>query len=352
MDPQNITEEDLKKMTPEEMREFQKKQCIFCHIIAGKIPSKKVYEDDRIIAILDINPATPGHVLVMPKEHYMIMPQMNDDDIKHIYVTAKVISQAQLRGLSVEGTNVFIANGYVAGQKAQHFMLHVIPRLQNDGLDFNLTESTMPRETLEKYRIALGKRLSDLMGVEFKRDTQRTAVVQQKIEPSITKTDKNEEDIQEEQEIEGEIEEVEAEKSQANGTDLDRIASLFTGRSAASLIVENESSEDIEEKDEDKKDKEETDEKDDRNEEERYKDEKDENERDKNAENKKHETKKHDPVQQVSHKTSNKYVASTKSTKFHTLNCPFVKRIPLENRTYFDSKIEAEEKHERCNCVD
>lgn len=330
---QNITEEDLKKMTPEEMREFQKKQCIFCHIIEGKIPSKKVYEDDKIIAILDINPATPGHVLVMPKEHYMIMPQMAEEDIKHIYITAKVISQAQLRGLSVEGTNVFIANGYVAGQKAQHFMLHVIPRLQNDGLNFNLKESTMPRETLEKYRMALGKRLSDLMGVEFKRpETQKApAVVQQKIESRIPQAheDEDEEENQEEQEVEGEIEEIESEnQTEKNGNDLDKIASLFTGRSFTSQRTEHSEDED------DKQDETEAEEESEEEQEDDKEDEENSNDHKKTK------------------STSHRYVASIKSTKFHTLNCPFVKRIPLENREYFDSKIEAEKKHERCNCVD
>ncbi len=324
---QNITEEDLKKMTPEEMREFQKKQCIFCHIIAGKIPSKKVYEDDKIIAILDINPATPGHVLVMPKEHYMIMPQMAEEDIKHIYVTAKVISQAQLRGLSVEGTNIFIANGYVAGQKAQHFMLHVIPRLQNDGLNFNLNESTMPRETLEKYRNALGKRLSDLMGVEFKKETPKNSIVQQKIDSRTSEHASNisEEDYskqEDRQEIDSEIEEVEDSDSHSRENNLDKnnlnsIASLFTGKSFPNIEQDDEQENEEEESYEEQEEKE--------------------------SKNK-----------QANHndKGAHRYIASIKSTKFHNLNCPFVKRIPLENREYFDSRIEAEKKHERCNCVD
>ncbi|MBU0461615.1 MAG: HIT domain-containing protein [Nanoarchaeota archaeon] len=60
---QELTEEDLKNMSPEELRELQKQNCVFCHIAAGKVPAKKVYEDDRCLAILDINPANAGHVL-------------------------------------------------------------------------------------------------------------------------------------------------------------------------------------------------------------------------------------------------------------------------------------------------
>ena len=64
-------EEKIKNMSPEELREFQKQQCIFCQIIAGKVPAKKVYEDEHCVAVLDINPAAKGHLLLIPK---IIMP--------------------------------------------------------------------------------------------------------------------------------------------------------------------------------------------------------------------------------------------------------------------------------------
>ncbi len=60
-------QEKIKNMSPEELKEFQKQQCIFCQIISGKVASKKIYEDEKCIAILDINPANPGHLLLMPK---------------------------------------------------------------------------------------------------------------------------------------------------------------------------------------------------------------------------------------------------------------------------------------------
>ena len=77
-------EEKLKQMSPEELKAFQKQQCIFCQIVAGKVSSKKVYEDNICIAILDINPANPGHLLVLPKEHYPIMPLIPEEELKHI----------------------------------------------------------------------------------------------------------------------------------------------------------------------------------------------------------------------------------------------------------------------------
>ena len=81
--PEQIQEmqEKMKNMSPEELKELQKQQCIFCQIIDGKVNSKKVYEDDKCLAILDINPSNPGHVLLMPKEHYPLMPLIPQDVI-------------------------------------------------------------------------------------------------------------------------------------------------------------------------------------------------------------------------------------------------------------------------------
>ncbi len=110
-----------------------RQQCIFCQIIDSKIPSKKVFEDEKVVAILDINPATAGHVLIMPKEHFSIMPQLDDDILKSIFSAAKKISNAMLKSMQAQGTTIFIANGLAAGQRAQHFMIHVIPRFHEDG---------------------------------------------------------------------------------------------------------------------------------------------------------------------------------------------------------------------------
>src|SRR3990167_3381355 len=80
-------QEKIKSMSPEELKEFQKKQCIFCQIIAGKVQSKKIYEDDKVIALLGINPANPGHILLLTKEHYSIMPQIPDDEVAYVFMT-------------------------------------------------------------------------------------------------------------------------------------------------------------------------------------------------------------------------------------------------------------------------
>ena len=155
-------QEKLKNMSPEELKEFQKKQCIFCQIVDGKVQSRKVYEDDSVIAILDVNPANPGHMLIMPREHYSIMPQMPDEETGHIFAVAKALSNAALRSLEVQGSNIIVANGVAAGQRAQHFMVHLIPRKENDNLNFQVPQKTIEDSELKKIR----KVLADSLGAK------------------------------------------------------------------------------------------------------------------------------------------------------------------------------------------
>lgn len=125
------------QLSPEQQKaiEEQKAQCIFCQIISGKVPSKKVYEDKLILGILDINPASKGHVLLMPKEHYPIMPIIPPETFKHMFSKLKHIDGAVKDALLCKQTTVMIANGGAAGQQSSHFMLHIIPRDGGDGLD-------------------------------------------------------------------------------------------------------------------------------------------------------------------------------------------------------------------------
>ncbi len=153
-------QEKIKQMSPEELKDFQKQQCVFCQIVAGKIQAKKVYEDEQTLGILDINPANPGHILLLTKEHYSIMPQVPDDELAHVFMVVKSLSNSMLRGIDAQGTNVLVANGVSAGQRAQHFMVHVIPRKENDGVNFVLPQKTMGMEEVE----AIGNKLIAALG--------------------------------------------------------------------------------------------------------------------------------------------------------------------------------------------
>ena len=151
-------------MADETNLEEIKKQCIFCHIVAGRVASKKIFEDDKVTAILDINPANPGHILLMPKEHYAIMPQIPDDMIGHLGMISKALSAALLRAFKSHGTTIFVANGVAAGQRAQHFMLHVIPRMENDGIGIELPQRKINDDKLTEIKKALLPSIKNALG--------------------------------------------------------------------------------------------------------------------------------------------------------------------------------------------
>ena len=169
---------DTSNMTPEEIAELQKKNCIFCHIISGRVKSKKVYEDEHVLGILDINPANPGHVLVLPKEHAVIMPQIADADIGHMFMVAKGISSALLKALKAQGTNILAANGAVAGQKAPHFMIHIIPRFEQDGLGFVLPQNSIRPEDLDEVKRRLLPKIKEAFALT---DEQIQAIAGQEL---------------------------------------------------------------------------------------------------------------------------------------------------------------------------
>jgi histidine triad (HIT) family protein len=161
-------EEEFESMSPEEIAEYQRKSCIFCKIIKGEIPSKKAYEDDKIISILDINPAAKGHLLVMTKEHYPILPVIPIDVAAHMFRTTKQLVKALKSGVVTGKVSVFIANGVVAGQQSPHFLYHLIPREDNDGLDnFNIPANDFSEEEVKKH-LATFKGKIGLMTREYK----------------------------------------------------------------------------------------------------------------------------------------------------------------------------------------
>lgn len=159
-------EEKLKNMSPEELANLQKQQCIFCQIVSGKIPAKKVFEDEKCLAIIDINPAAKGHLLLLPKEHYAIMPQVPAPLLDHLTITSKKLSQVMLRALKVSGTNIFIANGLAAGQRSQHFMIHIIPRKEVDRI-MDWDEKLIAKDYQKQILSLVESKLYPLMGLNL-----------------------------------------------------------------------------------------------------------------------------------------------------------------------------------------
>ena len=226
-------EEKLKNMSPEELKEFQKQQCIFCQIVSGKVPSKKVYEDETCLAILDINPAAKGHILLLPKDHHAIMPQIPDQVLGHLFSIAKKLSQAMLKGMKVSGTNLFVANGLPAGQRAQHFILHIIPRKEGDDL-LPLSEKLVDKEMRQKVHELIENKFNEIMGIKKKVvSVQKTLPEEKPIEVEKAEVkeipEKVSEEVPEKKEDEDEEQEkVEDQKERSEeDASLDDIANLF-----------------------------------------------------------------------------------------------------------------------------
>src|SRR3989338_7378870 len=109
--------------------------CIFCQIIRGELPSYKIYEDDKIVAFLDIAPVNKGHTLIVPKEHYENTLETPDELLQHIVVTAKKLSQTIMEVTGAPAYNIGINNGRESGQVVFHTHWHIMPRFAGDGYE-------------------------------------------------------------------------------------------------------------------------------------------------------------------------------------------------------------------------
>ncbi len=120
--------------------------CIFCKILSGDIPSTAVYEDDSFRAILDVNPAARGHVIILPKNHAANIFEITDEDVSKIMVVAKKIATALKKTYDCDGVNILQNNGEAAGQTVFHLHVHVIPRFKNDTVDIGWKQGEMPED--------------------------------------------------------------------------------------------------------------------------------------------------------------------------------------------------------------
>lgn len=108
--------------------------CIFCKILSGNIPCKKIYEDESVLAFLDITPHTAGHTLIIPKEHHTDILDMDSELLCHIGEVSKIIFNMYKEKLDIVGMTLVQNNGY--GQEVKHYHLHLVPRYKKDGLFF------------------------------------------------------------------------------------------------------------------------------------------------------------------------------------------------------------------------
>lgn len=139
-----------------------KNTCLVCQIIDNSIPSKKIFEDELVMAVLDVNGAVPGHCFIMPKNHYPIIEQVPDIEIGRLFQVSNKISSAIFESLGAQGTNIFIANGIPAGQTVAHFTINVIPRMENDGVNLQWQPKQLNEEEISTIELKLKEQTKNI----------------------------------------------------------------------------------------------------------------------------------------------------------------------------------------------
>ncbi len=128
-------------------------ECIFCKIVAGQMPAIKVYEDDRVLAFLDINPRNPGHTLVIPKKHAETILDLSEKDSGELFERVRKIASSAKESMKADGISIIQNNYRAAGQVVGHVYFHVIPRFESEGPaspESVLLVKKMPEEVLNK----------------------------------------------------------------------------------------------------------------------------------------------------------------------------------------------------------
>jgi histidine triad (HIT) family protein len=118
-----------------------KSNCVFCKILSGEFPCSEIYRDEEVVAFLDIQPVNPGHVLIIPVEHYPFLEDLNPDVGAKLFKIGQKIARAIRKSeVRSEGINFLLADGEEAGQEVWHTHLHVFPRYKNDGFGLKHSE--------------------------------------------------------------------------------------------------------------------------------------------------------------------------------------------------------------------
>jgi histidine triad (HIT) family protein len=126
--------------------------CVFCDIVSGKEKSYSIYEDDMTMAFLTLHPISEGHTLVIPKKHFEMIFDIPQPELSHLIEITKKLCLHYQQKIGMDSLNLIVSNGEATHQKIMHFHLHIIPRKENDGLEFWLRPDEKPDSELEQIR--------------------------------------------------------------------------------------------------------------------------------------------------------------------------------------------------------
>jgi len=157
---------------------------IFSKIISGEISSFKIYEDSKVIAILDINPVNAGHTLVIPRKEYVTLMDMPDTLAEHTIRVVKYLSTELMKLTGAQGINVFQNNGAAAGQEVPHVHFHIIPRFEGDEAIPNWPRKSATPEQMKELSILLISKLKPI-SKKKPRKTTKTKIKSVKVKKSL-----------------------------------------------------------------------------------------------------------------------------------------------------------------------
>ncbi len=129
---------------------MKNENCIFCKIASGDIPSYTLYEDNLFKVFLDLSPTSFGHALLIPKEHYANLFELEDEIASKIFVLAKKVASAMKTSLQCDGFNLLQNNGEIAGQTMFHFHIHLIPRYKDDNTKITFDHKSLKEEDAKR----------------------------------------------------------------------------------------------------------------------------------------------------------------------------------------------------------
>ncbi len=129
--------------------------CVFCKIVLGEIFSFKVFESENAFAFLDINPASKGHSLVVPKKHFENFEDVSEQVLKELILSVQRTAKAVKKAVGCSGFNIFVSNGKSAGQVIFHLHFHIVPRFENDSVGLNWNTVSFAEKELEQLALKI-----------------------------------------------------------------------------------------------------------------------------------------------------------------------------------------------------
>ena len=136
-------------------------ECTFCKIIAGEIPSETVFENEHVLAFMDIQPTSKGHTLVIPKDHSADLLSTEPDALAHVVAVLPTIAAAAVKAVGSAGFNILQSNGACAGQAVGHIHFHIVPRNEGDGIGLGFRQRPPVEDELSQTAEAIRTALQD-----------------------------------------------------------------------------------------------------------------------------------------------------------------------------------------------